>query len=122
MKRVLDVGQCSADHWAIRQLVEGHFDASVVQAHSAAEAIEQLRAGQFNLVLVNRQLDADASEGLEIVRAIKADDHLKSTPVMLVTNYADASAEAVAAGAEPGFGKARLSAKETIERLAKFLG
>ena len=121
MKRVLDVGQCQADHWSIRHLLESHFAATVVQAHSAAEAIDQLRAGKFDLVLINRQLDADGDEGLDIVQAIKADAALKSTPVMLVTNYADVAAEAVAAGAEPGFGKARLNAPETIERLARLL-
>jgi two-component system chemotaxis response regulator CheY len=121
MKRVLDVGQCQADHGAIRYLLDAQFGAEVVQAHSAKEAVDQLRGGRFDLVLVNRQLDADGSEGIEIVRAIKADDDLAGTAVMLVTNYADAAAEAVAAGAEPGFGKARLSAPETIERLARFL-
>ena len=122
MKRVLDVGQCSADHGAIRYLLDKHFGAEVVQAHSAREAMEHLRSGRFDLVLVNRQLDADGSAGLDIVRAIKSDGALSTTPVMLVTNYADVAAEAVAAGAEPGFGKSRLTAPETVERLSKILG
>jgi CheY-like chemotaxis protein len=121
MKKVLDVGQCQADHWAIRRLLEGKFAASVAQAHSAREALDQLRAEPFDLVLINRQLDADGSAGLDIIRAIKTDPTLKSTAVMLVTNYADVAAEAVAAGAEPGFGKASLTAPETIERLANWM-
>ena len=121
MKRVLDVGQCAADHGSIRRLLASQFDAEVIQAHSSREALDSLRSSPFDLVLINRQLDADGSSGLAILRSIKADEALKSTPVMLVTNYADVAAEAVAAGAEPGFGKAKLAAPETLERLATFL-
>ena len=34
---------------------------------------QQLKSGQFDLVLVNRKLDADYSDGIEIIRQIKAD-------------------------------------------------
>ena len=45
-----------------------------------------LRAGEFDLVLVNRVLDADGSSGLDLIRAIKADPDLANVPVMLVSN------------------------------------
>jgi two-component system chemotaxis response regulator CheY len=121
MKRVLDVGQCGVDHVAIRRLIEGEFQAQVVQAHDLAGALEQLRAGSFDLVLVNRKLDADYTDGMAVLSAIKLDEKLTGVPVMLVSNYADAQAEAEAAGAAPGFGKAELGAAETRERLGKFL-
>lgn len=121
MKRVLDVGQCGADHWAIRRLIEGNFAADVEQAHDLEDALAQLRAGRFDLVLVNRKLDADHSDGLEVIRQIKGDPQLADVAVMLVSNYPEAHDAAIAAGAEPGFGKAALAADETREKLAKFL-
>ena len=121
-KRVLDVGQCQPDHGAIRRLVRGEFGAEVVQADRLDDALAQLRAGRFDLVLINRKLDVDYSDGIEILQAIKADAELASTPVMLVTNYAEHQQAAVAAGAEPGFGKAELGLPETREKLGRFLG
>jgi CheY-like chemotaxis protein len=122
VKKVLDVGQCSPDHGAIRRLIEGHFAAQVVQAHSGPEALEHLRAGGFDLVLINRKLDADYSDGMEIIREIKADPALAAVPVMLVSNYPEYQTAAAAAGAEPGFGKAELHDPATRERLKRFLG
>ena len=121
MKRVLDVGQCSLDHGAIRRLVEGRFGAQVVQAHQVHDALAALRGGAFDLVLVNRKLDIDGEDGLKIVKAIKDDPQFSSTPVMLVTNFAEHQQTAVAAGAEPGFGKAQLDDPATHEKLGRFL-
>ena len=122
MKKVLDVGQCQSDHASIRRLIEGNFSAHVVQAHDAFDAIERLRAEKFDLVLVNRKLDADYSDGLEIVKQIKTDPTLASIRVMLLTNYPEHQQQAMAAGAEPGFGKAQFGQAETHERLKKILG
>jgi two-component system chemotaxis response regulator CheY len=121
MKRVLDVGQCSPDHWSIKHLIEGELGAEIVQAHLQNEALEQLRAGKFDLVLVNRKFDADYSDGLELIRAIKADAALATVPVMLVSNYPEYQAEAVATGALPGFGKAELRQPATKEKLSAIL-
>jgi two-component system chemotaxis response regulator CheY len=120
-KRVLDVGQCAPDHVAIRRLVQGTFGAEVVQADRLDDALAALRREPFDLVLVNRKLDVDYSDGIEIVQAIKADSALASTPVMLVTNYPEHQQAAIAAGAEPGFGKAELGLAATREKLGRFL-
>ena len=116
-KRVLDVGQCSPDHSAIRRLLESRFAATVVQAHSLTDTLAELRREPVDLVLINRKLDADYSDGMEILAAIKADAALARVPVMVVSNYAEAQAAAVAAGAVPGFGKAELSRPDTLEKL-----
>lgn len=120
-KRVLDVGQCGFDHGTIDRLVRGAFDAETVPAHSINDALEQLRGGRFDLVLVNRKLDHDYSDGLDVVRAVKADAGLSSMPVMLVSNLPEAQQAAVAAGAEPGFGKSELGDAQTVEKLRRFL-
>lgn len=121
MKRVLNVGQCAMDHGTIRRLIEGHFEARVVPAHSAVETLSQLRGGGYDLVLVNRKLDADGSDGVDVLRAIKADPALAPLPIMLVSNYPDAQQQAEAAGAVPGFGKAQVGSPETLERLRAYL-
>ncbi|HUY89277.1 MAG TPA: response regulator [Pirellulales bacterium] len=121
-KRVLDVGQCAPDHAAIRRLVAGTFDAEVVQADRLDDALAALRQETFDLVLINRKLDIDYSDGIEILRAIKTDPAISSMPVMLVTNYPEYQQAAIAAGGEPGFGKAELERAETREKLGRFLG
>lgn len=116
-KRVLSVGQCSADHGGISRTILHHFDATVTPADSADEALAQLRQGGFDLVLVNRIFDADGSAGIDLIRQIKADETLRQVPVMLVSNYDDAQKEAIQAGAVRGFGKAALDHPQTIARL-----
>ncbi|MBX3411754.1 MAG: response regulator [Pirellulales bacterium] len=102
-------------------MIAGHFAARIDGADDLAESLAQLRANQYDLVLVNRLLDLDGSDGLDIIRAMKADDSLASIPVMLVTNYPEYQARAVAEGAEPGFGKSELQSPATKEKLARFL-
>ncbi|HYW80014.1 MAG TPA: response regulator, partial [Thermoguttaceae bacterium] len=77
---------------------------------------------KFDLVLVNRRIEDDNSDGLAVIEQIKADPHLAETPVMMLSNYAEAQAAALAAGAEPGFGKAELGHPATVEKLGRFLG
>jgi len=120
-KRVLDVGNCVPDHAAIRRLLETTFKAEVVQVDDAASALASLRGQPFDLALVNRKLDMDYSDGLEIIKQIKADPKVAAVPCMLITNYPDQQQIAVQAGAEPGFGKKELYTEETKRRLAKFL-
>ena len=103
--KILNVGQCGVDHPAISGMLRKALNAHVEGADTHDEALETLRAGGFDLVLVNRVGDLDGAPGLGLIRAIKADPSLAETPVMLVSNLPDAQAEAVAAGALPGFGK-----------------
>lgn len=119
-KRVLDVGQCPPDHFALRRLLEG-LGAEVVQAHTLADTLAQLRAGRFDLVLINRKLDIDYSDGIVILEHLKRHVETREVPVMIVSNYPEAQAAAVAAGGEQGFGKAQLGAPATREILGRFL-
>jgi two-component system chemotaxis response regulator CheY len=117
-KRVLSVGQCGLDHGNISRALERSFDVQVVPAGTAAEALEQLRGGEFALVLVNRILDANGGSGLEVIRQVRA---ASTAPVMLVSNYEEAQQEAAAAGAVPGFGKAAVGRPEMLSRVRPFL-
>jgi two-component system chemotaxis response regulator CheY len=120
-KRVLDVGQCGPDHSTIRCYLTRNFDCEVVPVDDALGAIAQLKANAFDLVLVNRKLDIDYSDGVEVIRAIKADPTTAAVPVMLVTNYPEHQDAAAAVGAIRGFGKLEFEKPETRERLATIL-
>jgi len=120
-KRVLDVGQCGPDHSAIRRYLTEQFDVEIVQTDVLTDTLAALRKAPFDLVLINRKLDFDYTDGLDILNAIKSDPALASVPVMLVTNYAEHQQASVAAGGEYGFGKLEFQKPETRQRLAKFL-
>ena len=120
-KRVLSVGQCFADHSGITRALRGAFGAEILAADSARQALEQLRRESYALVLVNRVFDADGSSGLELIRTLKADEQLRTVPVMLVSNYDDAQTQAVQAGAMPGFGKAALGEAHMLARVEPYL-
>jgi two-component system chemotaxis response regulator CheY len=116
--RVLSVGQCGFDNGRLSRYLRDAFDARVEPADTRAEALDALRAGPFHLVLVNRVLNLDGSDGLDLVRAIKADAALADVPVMLVSNYPEAQAEATSLGAFAGFGKADLGKSKAREAFA----
>ncbi|MGE0482346.1 MAG: response regulator [Phycisphaerae bacterium] len=123
--RVLDVGNCDLDHGAIRALLVNHFEVDVDRAMFVDEALARLAQDRYDLVLVNRRIFADDSDGLALVRRVRAvharpDDH-SHPPVMMISNFETAQRAAVEAGALRGFGKARLGDAATIERLAQVL-
>ena len=120
-KRVLDVGNCVPDHAAIRAMLQRTFGAEVLQTHGPDDTLALLRNQSVDLVLVNRKLDQDYSDGLDIIKTIKADEQLSRLPCMIISNYPEQQEIAVAAGAEYGFGKKELYAEATQARLNAFL-
>jgi hypothetical protein len=58
---------------------------------------------------------------MDLIRQMKTDPALQALPVMLVSDYEDAQAEAIAAGAAPGFGKSALYGPLVVERVRAFL-
>jgi two-component system chemotaxis response regulator CheY len=122
MKRVLDVGQCNPDHAAVVSFLTRHFPGiEVGRAALGDDAMEQLRAERYDLVLVNRKLDEDYSDGVEVLRRIKADPATAGVPVMLVTNYPDHQQAAVEMGAVYGFGKLEYNDPQTVEKVRAVL-
>ncbi len=121
-KTLLDCGNCSPDFNAIRQMATSHFGATVIQSQGIEDTMEVLKRQKVDLVTVNRKLDHDYSDGLDVVRAIKSDPEVGSVPVMLVTNYEEHQKAAIEAGCEPGFGKLALRAEGTLQTLEPYLG
>jgi Response regulator containing a CheY-like receiver domain and an HTH DNA-binding domain len=120
-RKVLSVGQCDLDSASLARFLDRYFRVAIERAALPEEAMERLRVERFDLVLINRKLDADYSDGREIVRSIKQDSELAETPVMLVSNHDEAQQEAVELGAEYGFGKLEYADPRVIERLKPFL-
>ena len=120
-KRVLDVGQCDPDHASLRRLIQDNFSGQMDRAHGPADTLSLLRQSHYDLVLINRKLDRDHSDGLEILRAIKADPQLAAVPVMLITNFPEHQQAAMAEGGILGFGKAELDRPETAQKLQQAL-
>lgn len=121
-KTVVDCGNCGPDFNAIRNMLKSSFDVKVVQTHGAEDTLEFLRANDVVLVTVNRKLDRDYSDGLEVIRLLKADSQTASVPVMLITNYDEHQQAAMELGALQGFGKLSLNEPQTHDRLQAVLG
>lgn len=119
--RVLSVGQCGFDHGRLSRLLRDAFAAEADTADTADEALAALRSGMYGLALVNRVLDLDGSDGLDLVRSIKSEPALADVAVVLVSDYPEAQARATSLGAAPGFGKADLGKPRAREALAAVL-
>ena len=109
------------DHANISRMLAEHFDASIDRAHLARDVVRLTQENAYDLILINRLLDQDHSEGMDILRELKADDSRTATPVMLVTNFAEHQQQAVDAGAIMGFGKSELDSPDTIAKLKTVL-
>ena len=121
-RNVLDVGQCNADHTRISNLLNRQFDVRIQRAHSFDEALKMALDTPFDLILINRIMDADGAPGADILNALKSQPSTAEVPVMIVSNYEESQESAVAAGAVRGFGKAALDDAETTELLRQFIG
>ncbi len=122
--RILSVGQCGYDHGQITRQLSQNFDAEVVAADTHAEALDALDESAFDLVLVNRVGDADGAPGLDLIRALKARAGSASAApaVVLVSNFADAQAQARSLGALDGFGKSDLGRPAFLDAIRRGLG
>ena len=120
-RKVLDVGQCNADNSRISQLLQKHFDAQVDRSHSLDEAVKAATSTAYDLILINRLLDANGSAGMDVLASLKSNPASADIPVMIVSNYQEAQDQAVQNGAVAGFGKAALDSADTLEKLSQYL-
>ena len=97
-----DVGNCDRITPLSAACSGAHYAAEVLQTHGPADTLALLRQEPVDLVLINRKLDQDYSDGLDIIKSIKADPQLATLPCMIVSNYPDQQKIAVAAGTDTG--------------------
>jgi len=118
--RVLLVGHCGPDTYMLENTIRRAIsDAEIVSVTQQRDLDRQAA----DLLVINRALDGsfETSSGVELIRQIAAQRPAERPAMVLVSNYADAQAEAEAAGAMPGFGKQNLYDDETIRRLQSAL-
>lgn len=120
-KAVLDVGNCDPDHNAIKRMLTKEYDVEVLRCHHWQDTAKVLGERAVDLILINRKLDVDYSDGMEILKELKKSAAFRDIPVMIITNYPEHQDAAIAAGAEPGFGKLQFSEPETHRRLSRIL-
>jgi CheY-like chemotaxis protein len=120
-KTVLDVGNCDPDHSSLSKMLSTHYDVHVLRSNELKDTLEIVSKEKVDLILINRKLDIDYTDGLDILRYLKQNETWKTIPAMIVTNYPEAQQEAVAEGAEYGFGKLQYKESATHDRLSKFL-
>jgi len=94
--KILDVGQCGFDGPRMSALFKEKLNAVVDIAATGEDAKRRLASGQFNLVLVNRVLNADRTSGIDLIDALVKSG--VTTPLMLVSDRPDAQDQAVARG------------------------
>src|SRR5436190_21888210 len=116
-KTIVLVGHCGPDSSYLRMTVDkASKGARILMADDDSELQDAL-AQNPDLVLFNREL----GYGFTHKTGVDAIAHLrKLSPqlrMMLVSNYADAQAAAVANGALPGFGKREIGSPRVIEVL-----
>ena len=117
-KRVVLVGHCGPDSSYLRMAVSRvQRELIVNMADDDRELFREIEQGA-DLVLLNRVLDYgfEQTEGAALIAELKA--QYPDLKTMLVSNYPEAQAEAVAAGALPGFGKRELGS-ERVTRLLR---
>jgi two-component system chemotaxis response regulator CheY len=121
-KTVVLVGHCGPDTSFLRMTVSAADKAiKVVAADDLEELNALLRRGGIDLLLLNRELGwgFDDSTGVELIRSLRPTH--PNVKIMLVSNYPDAQAAAVAAGALPGFGKRELGTTRVAQLLREAL-
>jgi len=117
MKKVVLVGHCGADSSYLRIAVASAGAAVSVVSVDDEEGLTAALTNGVELVLVNRIIDwgFEEQEGVALIsRLRRTHPNLKT---MLVSNYPDAQAAAVAAGALPGFGKREIGGAKVKELL-----
>lgn len=111
---VLLVGHCGPDAFMLKSTVERALPGAAVTMVNDAKGLE---AHDGVLLLVNRVLDGRfaTQNGVELIGQMNGAG--AKTPMILVSNFADAQADAEAAGARPGFGKNDLFDSATTEKI-----
>lgn len=99
-RTILLAGHCGPDAHMLAAAVRSAAPGARIVMNTDESTLWQ---AQPDLILVNRILDGryEEEQGLGLIRRAVE----RGVPVMMISNYADAQAAAVQAGAVPGFGK-----------------
>jgi len=117
LKQVVLVGHCGVDGMMLEESVRRALGAGVTLARANTSDQLQRYVSSDSLMLVNRLLDGrfDAGDGIELIQNLSG--QADPPTAMLVSNYLDAQEQAMAAGAQRGFGKSDLDDPATLALL-----
>ena len=120
-QRIALIGHCGPDSSYLRMAVSRAAKGAQIVSADDTASLDQLIAEGVDLLLFNRVLDYgfDDTEGAAVIRKLRAaHPNLK---MMLVSNYPEAQAEALAAGALPGFGKREMGSPRVTDLIRSAL-
>lgn len=112
-QRVVLVGHCNFDGPRLQKAIEtGAPGVDVLRVNDVDDLTDVVSKGA-DLLLVNREPVGFDEGGIDIIRDVHA--KFPAQKMMLVSDYADAQAEAEKVGAMPGFGKADMGKPKIVE-------
>ena len=117
MKKVVLVGHCGPDSSFLRMAVSSASRGITVAAADDQDELDTYLNKGVDLLLLNRELGwgFDQTEGVEVIRSLRT--RHPNLKMMLVSNYPEAQAAAVAVGALPGFGKREIGTPRVTQLL-----
>lgn len=116
-KKVILVGHCGPDSSYLTLAVRSAAPDAIVESADDPPDLRAALSQGADLILFNRELGYgfDAELGVELITRLKAEH--PNVKMMLVSNYPEAQADAIAAGALPGFGKREIGSKRVLQLL-----
>lgn len=117
MPDVILVGHCGPDAIMLKTVAQRVLPDARVELINDQASLDAALAREV-ILLVNRELDGEfntGTGGIDLIRHLSAS--AVAAPMLLVSNFEDAQAQAEAAGAMPGFGKSTLYHDDTTQRL-----
>ena len=120
-KKVALVGHCGPDSSFLRMAVQSADRSIKVVAADDSDELSDLLNSGVDLILFNRELGwgFDQTQGVEVIRQLRTTH--PNVKTMLVSNYAEAQAAALQAGAMPGFGKREIGSSKVTQVLRSAL-
>ncbi len=120
-KKIALVGHCGPDSSYLRMAVSSaDRSAQILSADDSGELSKVLEQG-VDLLLLNREMPYgfDDAEGVGLIRKLRSKH--PAVKLMLVSNYPEAQAAAIAAGAMPGFGKREIGTPRVLQVIREAL-
>ena len=114
-KKVVLVGHCGPDSSFLKMAVSSASRGITVAAADDDQELTHYVNDGVDLLLLNRELGwgFDQTEGVEVIRTLRVKH--PNLKMMLVSNYPEAQAAAVAVGALPGFGKREIGSARVTQ-------
>lgn len=120
---VILVGHCGPDTSYLKMAIRKSLPGSAIRAANDPTVLAaELAANPAAILLVNRVLEPgfDSESGIELIASVKAAH--PTARLLLVSNYPESQAEAVKAGALPGFGKNDIGSAKLTQALVGAAG